>query len=201
MGDPALKNYWRFLRALGAKPISTGAIAPSSRALAEALLGGLPLSNSRSVLEVGPGTGAITEVLLEKVSDASAIVAMELSEDMISALSARFPHLKIINDSVENILSHVQPGSVDCIVCSLPWAFLSSDLQRKILQAMHTALRPAGTVTTYSYLHGAWFPSNRAWLKIFSEVFSGVRREKVVWKNLPPAQVFRATKAESSHIA
>ena len=58
-----------FLREWIANPLRTGAVAPSSPKLAAAMAHWLPSDPKSFVLELGPGTGAVTEALAQKIRD------------------------------------------------------------------------------------------------------------------------------------
>ena len=60
----ALNDTTLFLQEWLANPLRTGAVAPSSPKLAAAMARWLPADPERYVLELGPGTGAVTAALL-----------------------------------------------------------------------------------------------------------------------------------------
>ena len=106
----------------------------------------------------------------------------------------KLPAVELIQDSVENvraICDRAGIDSVDCIVCGLPWAAFPDDLQKRLLDAMGTVLRPGGQFVTFAYLHGLPLPAGRRFAKRLPEYFREVGRSRTVWMNVPPALVYR----------
>jgi phospholipid N-methyltransferase len=174
--------------------VQTGAILPSSRYLAAAMVDWLDLPSARAVLEYGPGTGPFTPHILERLKGGCRFVAIERNADLAAAFIARLPDVRLVQDSVENVKA-ICAGegihSVDCIVCGLPWAAFPGDLQRRLLDAMMTVLRPGGQFVTFAYLHGLPLPAGRKFAARLPEYFSEIRRSRTVWMNVPPALVYR----------
>jgi phospholipid N-methyltransferase len=73
----------------------------------------------------------------------------------------------------------------------LPWAEFSDDLQKRLLDSMMTVLKKDGQFVTFAYLHGLPLPAGRRFANRLPEYFSEVRRSRAVWKNVPPALVYR----------
>ncbi|HEX4645746.1 MAG TPA: methyltransferase domain-containing protein, partial [Verrucomicrobiae bacterium] len=74
-----------------------GAILPSSKNLAVAMARPLPPKSEDYVLELGPGTGSVTEALLERGLSEERLIAIERSPKMAELLRKRFPRANIIN--------------------------------------------------------------------------------------------------------
>ena len=175
-------------------PAQTGAILPSSRYLAEAMVEWLDLDSARSVLEYGPGTGPFTPSILRKLREDCRFVAIERNEALAEEFKGRFPNVTLVQDSVENVRTICDGSGIefaDCIVCGLPWAAFSGDLQQRLLDAMMTVLRPGGQFVTFAYLHGLPLPAGREFARRLPQYFREVGRSPAVWRNLPPALVYR----------
>jgi phospholipid N-methyltransferase len=80
---------------------------------------------------------------------------------------------------------------VDAIVCGLPWSIFSPALQTELLEATLSVLRPGGQFTTFAYLQGLMLPTGRRFRDRLHECFSSVERSPTVWRNFPPAFVYR----------
>src|SRR5580658_189008 len=91
----ALDNL-RFLRRLIVRPRAIGAIAPSSPALARKIAGQIDPEFPGVVLELGPGTGVVTDALVARGISVNRIVAVEADPDLARLMRARFPGLQII---------------------------------------------------------------------------------------------------------
>src|SRR5580692_9288787 len=93
----ALSDSTMFLREWIANPQRTGAVAPSSPQLGAAMARWLPRNPESFVLELGPGTGAVTDALLKRGLREDRLVAIEFNPNLAKLLSKRFPRAHIIN--------------------------------------------------------------------------------------------------------
>ena len=184
----------KFLKEFIARPGTTGAIAPSSEFLARMMLDDLALDAADAVLEYGPGTGAFTEHILRELKPDARYVAIELNPEFAQTFKSSFPRVALFQDSVANaraICDSAGIESADCIVCGLPWAAFSESIQTKFLDEMMRVLRPGGRFVTFAYLHGLPLPTAKRFATLLPNYFSRVVRSPVVWKNIPPAFVYR----------
>ena len=172
-------------------PMLTGAIAASSPHLAEPMTAGLGLERARRVAELGPGTGVFTEAVLSRLRPDARLVAVELNPRLAESLRDRYPQADVVNGSAEDLAAHVD-GPVDVVVSGLPWTAMAADSQRRILDAVVQVLSPNGRFTTFSYAHTAWTPPACRFAALLRSRFSVVERTPLVWRNMPPAFVFRA---------
>ncbi|HEY5312892.1 MAG TPA: methyltransferase domain-containing protein [Pirellulales bacterium] len=138
----------------------TGAIAPSSRWLAEALVSDVarPSSGPRKILEVGPGTGAVTGRLVRKLQPHDRLVIVELNDRFVDHLQRRFesePAWTAVAAQTEIVHSPVQnlPGEAefDLIVSGLPLNNFSVELVEQILATFERLLKPGGTLSFFEY--------------------------------------------------
>lgn len=183
----------RFLR----RPFVTGAVAPSSRHLAAAMLRGLDLGRARSVVEYGPGTGAFTAALLPRLHPDADYFAIDIDPVMAGRWRARFPGRTLHVGSVDRVESLCPPGAVggvDAIVSGLPWASFPDPLQRAALEATARVLRPGGVFVTFGYNVGTWLAAGRQFYRRLPEYFTHVARGPLVWRNIPPAFVVRCVR-------
>ena len=184
----------RFIREFASNPSGIGAIAPSSGFLAEEILRDMDLAHVDAVLEYGPGTGALTGYLLEEVTTNCTLVAIERNNHFATELKARFPKLTVHEGSVADVRTICDEHSIalaDCIVSGLPWAAFSPEMQKTFLDAMMTVLKPGGQFATFAYLQGMLVPAGQRFAALLPEYFSEVKRSRVVWRNVPPAFVYR----------
>src|SRR5437016_14272997 len=89
--DPAVAERLQFLGAFLREPARVGAFVPSSPALAQAMLHGCNLKDAKTVVEFGPGTGAFTRLILERIGKQTAFLALELDEKHARGLRQHFP--------------------------------------------------------------------------------------------------------------
>lgn len=194
---PRWREYVDFLRLFITRPGRIGALCPSSIAMAEAMMENCPLSSASVVVELGPGTGAFTERILGKLSPKTAFLPIELDPACVSLLTERFPGLKVYCDSAERLpelLKQAGHAHVDCVISGLPWANMPAHAQRRILEAVVQTLRPNGVFNTFTYLHARWLPSACQFRALLRTKFSEVRLSPVVWRNMPPAYIYRCVR-------
>lgn len=191
---PVLTEHWNFFVAFLRRPATVGALVPSSAMLARALLEGCALRSAKTVVELGPGTGAVTRFILDRIGRHTTFVALELDPQATQNLKARFPGLSVYSDSagqLEIYLRRHGRKKADCIVSGLPWAAMPTETQDDIFDAILRSLKAGGTFTTFAYLHASWLPTARRFRQRLATHFNSVQVSRTVWRNLPPAYVYR----------
>src|SRR5438034_1386673 len=120
---PRLDDEVRFLRSWIEKPLHMGAVMPSGRVLARTMAQYVDIDSTEPVVELGPGTGAITSALIEHGVDQKRLVLVEYNPGFCALLRDRYPHAKVVHgdayalrDSLWNMLS--APASA--VVSGLP---------------------------------------------------------------------------------
>ncbi len=190
-----MADHARFLINFIRHPGSVGAILPSSRWLAAAMVGDLGLEQARTVVEVGPGTGAFTGAALRKIPDDALFLAVELNAEFAADLVRRFPRARVVQDSAENLEAHLaahgRAGQVDAVLSSLPWASFPYELQERLLRSITASLRPGGRFSTFAYFHARALPGARRFREMLDGAFRTVVTTRVEWRNVPPALVYR----------
>jgi len=184
----------RFLKAFLQKPITVGAPCPSSLALARAMLQDCDLRNAQTVVELGPGTGAFTRLILERVGRKTLFLALELDAAYAKRLREELEGLQVYHDSAEHLarcLARHGREHVEYIISGLPWSNMRSQVQDRILEAVVKSLAPKGVFTTFAYIHAAWLPTAVRFRKRLKQHFGSVKTSRIVWRNLPPAYVYR----------
>lgn len=191
-----LRDRAHFLAEFVRRPFHTASITPSSRHLAEAMVSQAELTNAETVVELGPGTGVFTRLIVRDLGPRARLICLEINPAMARTVAERFPRALVVNDSAENLARHIGPQGpgVDCIISGLPWVILSGEDQKRLLEPAVRALRPGGTFATFAYSHAAWLPAGRRFKAMLESNFSNVTISAHVWRNLPPAFVYRCRK-------
>ena len=182
----ALADSGLFLREWLADPQRTGSVTPSSPKLAAAMARWLPSNPDSYVLELGPGTGAVTAALISRGLREERLVAIEQSPKMAHLLRKRFPSAHIITGDAwqldELLLDRNDPiASVGAVISSLPLVNFPLEQAERLAEKIRTVLEPQGNWVQYSYhIHKR---RTRGTAKF------QLRASKIVWLNLPPARV------------
>jgi phosphatidylethanolamine/phosphatidyl-N-methylethanolamine N-methyltransferase len=158
------------------------------------MISGTCLEKARAVVELGPGTGAITQSIVSSISRDASFLALEVDAAAVRRLRRRFPDRNIYEASAETIGTYLRRHRLhqaDVVVCSIPWAVTPEDLQRRIMGQVAAALAPDGVFTAYTYIGAARTPRGRHYGHLLRELFRTVEVSKVVWRNVPPALIYR----------
>lgn len=178
-----------FLRGVVRAYRTVGAVAPTGRGVALRIAALAGISSVRCVAELGPGTGAITRVLLEALPPDGQLWAFEVYEPFVQHLRATIhdPRLTVVHASAETLgtAPHADAAAgFGAVVSALPFSFMGPLATERVLRAAAGALAPTGCFVALQY--HPWFlaPFLRA-------QFAEVQQVLHVW-NLPPALLFRA---------
>ncbi len=192
---PSFTASMDYLREFVLTPAKVGSVVPSSRVLAEAIVQDAEVSRADVVLEYGPGTGVFTEHILGALKPGAAFAAIELNPRFAAAFQARYPRVTLFEDSivnVETLCRRAGMAPVDCIVSGVPWAMFPHAQQVRCLEAMMRVLKPGGRFLTFTYLHSqVMVPGARRFSRLLPNYFQTVSRSPVVWRNFPPAFIYR----------
>ena len=186
-----------FIKQLLTKPGSTGAILPSSDDLARKMVEFAAPGPQAVIAEFGPGTGVVTKVILDSLLPGQRFFAIEVNEDFAEALRKRFSDLHLhvgCASDVAACCAKENVDHVDCVISGLPWAIFPDELQEKILGGMISVMPKGGVFITFAYLQGLVMPAGRKFKQNLKKHFSHVENSGVVWKNVPPAIIYRCYK-------
>lgn len=189
-----VRHVWTFVREYLRAPRTIGAVAPSSRGLAELIVDLAGVAQADVIVEYGPGTGAFTRRILEVKRPEAKLVAVEFHPAMAEQLRRRFPQVDIVEDSAVHlcrILAERGLGKVDSIVSGLPWAAFDAELRDQLLEATLACLKPGGRFATFAYLEGSILAGGRRFRRKIRRLFTEVHRSPIVWANMPPAFVYQ----------
>lgn len=203
-----LKETRSFIKQVRDQFFFTGAILPSSKYLARAICSTLKGKRDPwNILEVGPGTGAITREIAKVMQPEDSLCAIEINQDFADHLQADIDTKKDYEKSRKQIKVHVgrledMPGEgiYDCIISGLPMNNFDSEMVTKIFQVFRRLIKPGASLSYYEYLaiRDLKYPfvkkSEKVRLKGISDVVSQeIRNHQVkvkrVWLNVPPAVV------------
>lgn len=183
-----------FIKQLIFNPGSTGALVPSSELLAERMIEFAAPPPGGVIVEYGPGTGVFTKRILDTLRADQRFFAIEINPKFAETLRGRFPALHLHEGDASNVAEYCRRegvDKVDCVVSGLPWAIFPDEVQDRILDGMMNVLAEGGTFVTFAYLQGLVMPAGRKFKRKLKRYFSHSDSSGVIWKNIPPAIVYR----------
>ena len=202
-----LQDYRAFLTQFLRHYETTGAIIPSGRALAAALCRHVGAGAPQRILEAGPGTGAVTGCVIERMRADDQLWLVELNPAFAAHLRNAFnerPSFQAVANRCHLVEGSVQDlgqdTQFDLVVSGLPLNNFSPEVVRAILASFAKLLKPTGILSFFQYIlirDAKTLVSvgpERTRLKSVGEAIDGVLTEREfarewVWPNVPPAWV------------
>lgn len=175
----------RFFRSWMGKPLSMGAVSPSGKALTRLMASFVDPNDPLPVVELGPGTGVVTQALLERGVAPERIASIEYSADFCRLLETRFPGVRIIQGDAyafDQSLAGIVDGPVSAVISSLPLLTQPPKRRSALISAAFARLQPGQPFIQFSYGLNSPIPPDP---DLFSTSHTGW-----VMKNVPPARVW-----------
>jgi phosphatidylethanolamine/phosphatidyl-N-methylethanolamine N-methyltransferase len=200
---------------------TTGAVLPSGRRLAVALARFVAARDGdgpRRILEVGPGTGAVTGHIVAALGPQDKLDLVELNDSFVDRLRERFrtdpvfqpaaDRARVLHCSVADLPRDTE---YDVIVSGLPLNNFAVADVRQILDVLGELLAPGGTLSFFEYiaLRGLKLlvasRAERARLSGIGQLLRGLLAEHEirrdwVWPNVPPAWVHHVRRSAGAAI-
>jgi phosphatidylethanolamine/phosphatidyl-N-methylethanolamine N-methyltransferase len=180
-----LDDEARFFRSWFEKPLMTGAVTPSGRALARTMASYVDPALSGPLVELGPGTGPVTEALVERGVAPERLVLVEFNPTFCGLLRSRFPEATILRgdayglrETLAGILQQPAAG----IVSGLPLVTKPLKTRLRLLREALALMRPGAPFVQFTY---AVIPPIPRMLPRVT-----VEASERIWLNLPPARVW-----------
>lgn len=177
-----------FMSQILRRPGQVVALAPSSPALCAEMTAGLD-PHKGPVIELGAGTGVITQAIRDRGIAAHHVHTIEMNPSFHAHLQDRFPgvrhHLMSAGDVGDLGLTDVQ-----AVISGLPLLSMPLGLQRAILGGSFAQLATTGRYVQFTY--GPTPPVAKA---LREEMALDWEQSTKIWRNMPPARVYRFFKA------
>jgi phosphatidylethanolamine/phosphatidyl-N-methylethanolamine N-methyltransferase len=190
-----VKDWLSFAQRMARNPRAIGAISPASPALAEAMAAQVDFDRPGRVLELGPGTGAITRALIRRGLGPERVLAVEADPTFAHILRARFAGLEVIEGDATDAQRIEGLGPFNAIISSLPLLNFPAHERVGLVLELLRLVPPGAPFVQYSY--GVKPPLPRS-----SEL--RVTLADKVWRNLPPARIWvfetRAAEARQKRV-
>jgi phosphatidylethanolamine/phosphatidyl-N-methylethanolamine N-methyltransferase len=180
-----LDDEVRFLRSWIEKPLHMGAVMPSGKVLARTMAQYVDPRSDAPVVELGPGTGAITSALIERGVDQKRLVLVEYNPGFCALLRERYPQARVVQGdaySLRNSLWDVLSTPASAVVSGLPLVTKPMRTRLKLVRDAFLALAPGAPFIQFTYSVTPPIPKS----------LSGVHTQasERIWMNLPPARVW-----------
>jgi phospholipid N-methyltransferase len=155
-----LRDQWFFFRQFRERFETTGAILPSSRFLAKAMTRPLArCSGPRRVLEVGPGTGAVTNRIVHELRPEDRFDLVEINETFANLLRDRFQSGGAYQQCANQSQVHVCPlqdfqvdEKYDVVISGLPFNNFPAELVETLIDRCLDLVKPGGTFSFFEYM-------------------------------------------------
>ena len=182
---PRLDDEVRFLRSWIEKPLHVGAVMPSGRLLARTMAQYVDVESSGPVVELGPGTGAITNALIEHGVDQKRLVLVEYNPGFCALLRDRYPQARVVQGdayTLRDTLWSVLGTPATAVVSGLPLVTKPMLTRLRLVRDAFAALAPGAPFVQFTY----------AVIPPIPKSLPGVHTEasERIWMNLPPARVW-----------
>jgi len=175
----------RFIRSWIEKPLSTGAVMPSGKVLARTMARYVDTRATGPVIELGPGTGAVTEALVERGVDPERLVLVEFNPTFCRMLRRKFPGATVVQGdaySLRRAVGELLQAPAAAVVSGLPLMTKPMITRLRLITEAFALLAEKGPFVQFTYAVLPPIPTD----------FNGVTAEssELIWMNLPPARVW-----------
>ncbi|MGG6897002.1 class I SAM-dependent methyltransferase [Rhizobium sp. BR 315] len=188
-----MKDSLFFLRQWAMAPLRTAAVAPSGRALARLMTSEITPATG-PVIELGPGTGVFTNALRNRGVAEHNLTLVELNPDFALLLKHRFPSARVLQMNAADLSASadMREDSAGAVLSGLGVLSMPTGVVVKIMQGAFRCLGPTGAF--YQFTYGPRCPVSKSVMN-----FLGLQSERIggTLFNLPPASVYRITRAPS----
>lgn len=183
-GVDRFEDEARFLRSWIERPLVTGAVTPSGKMLARTMASYVDPRVPGPVVELGPGTGPVTDALVRRGVAQDRLVLIEYNPDFCRLLQRRFPKATIVQGDAYDIrasLDGVISEPAAATVSSLPLFTKSPEVRMELLGAAHDLMHPNAPFIQFTYAVVPPVPPSPDYT---------AKASNRIWLNLPPARVW-----------
>src|SRR4051812_33105520 len=175
----------RFIRSWLEKPLATGAVMPSGKLLARAMARLVDDERAGPVVELGPGTGPVTEALVTRGIDPARLVLVEFNPDFCRLLRSRYPTATVVQGDaygMRRLLEGALKQPAAAVVSGLPLVTKPMRMRVRLLQDALSVMLPRAPFIQFTYSTMPPIPETLA--RVATEA------SERIWMNLPPARVW-----------
>ncbi|HEX3710547.1 MAG TPA: methyltransferase [Pseudolabrys sp.] len=180
-----LDDEMQFIRSWIEKPLSIGAVMPSGRALARTMASYVDVASSGPVIELGPGTGPVTEALVAHGVDPARLILVEFNPVFCRLLRTRYPAATVVQGDayrLRRLLDTYVRAPAAAVVSGLPLLTKPLRTRLRLISDALALLAPSAPFVQFTY----------AMVPPIPKALSGIKTEasELIWMNLPPARVW-----------
>jgi phosphatidylethanolamine/phosphatidyl-N-methylethanolamine N-methyltransferase len=180
-----LDDEVHFLRSWMEKPLATGAVTPSGKPLARAMASYVDPDLDGKVIELGPGTGAVTAALVEQGIDPERLVLVEFNPSFCALLRARYPEATVVQGdayAIRRLAGSLIRRPAAAVVSSLPLFTKPMKFRLRLVEDAFNLMHPGAPFIQFTYAVVPPIPKE----------LEGATTEcsERIWLNLPPARVW-----------
>jgi len=175
----------RFIRSWIERPLSIGAVTPSSKVLARTMARYVDPRSKGPVVELGPGTGPVTEALVEAGIAPSRLVLVEFDPAFCRILHSRYPEATLVQGdaySLRRLLETLLVEPAAAVVSGLPLITKPVHMRLRLVRDAFDLMQPGAPFVQFTYSVASPLPRRLG-------DFSAEGSERI-WMNLPPARVW-----------
>lgn len=170
-------------------PRGMGSIVPSGRELAHAMARPAADAYRTPILELGGGTGTVTEAILECGLDPHDLIVLERDLQLHRHLEAKFPSVRVVRGDAarsHRVIEALGVAQVGAVVSSLPLLSMPLLTRRRILGSVFRCLGPGDFFVQFTYGPNSPIPERM-------QRSLGIQGRPIdrVWRNVPPATVWK----------
>jgi len=180
-----LDDEMRFFRSWMEKPLAIGAVTPSGKALARTMASYIDPRSDGPVIELGPGTGPVTEALVAQGVDPARLVLVEYDPHFCRLLRERYPTATVVQGDaygLKRLLATVLRQPAAAVVSGLPLFTKPLKIRLRLLQEAFALLAPSAPFVQFTYATYSPIPRSLARLS--------AQASERIWTNIPPARVW-----------
>jgi phosphatidylethanolamine/phosphatidyl-N-methylethanolamine N-methyltransferase len=180
-----LDDEVRFIRSWIEKPLSIGAVTPSSRVLARAMAAYVDPDAKGPVIELGPGTGPVTEALVAHGIDPARLILLEFDPTFCRLLRERYPAATVVQGdaySLKRVLGGHLAEPAAAVVSGLPLFTKPVKTRLKLVYEAFALMMPGAPFVQFTYATVGPIP--KALDRVRSEA------SERIWMNIPPARIW-----------
>src|SRR5579871_6690617 len=175
----------QFIRSWIEKPLSTGAVMPSGKLLARTMARQVDTATDGPIIELGPGTGPVTEALVAHGVDPARLVLVEFNPTFCRLLRSRYPAATVVQGDayrLRRLLEHLMRQPAAAVVSGLPLVTKPLRTRLRLMSDALALLAPGAPFVQFTY----------AMVPPIPKALGGITAEasELIWLNLPPARVW-----------